>query len=180
MIRIASAWGADGVPAGWDEFSKVHIDQVPPLLGLRFDRELVELRNAGVEVGVRRWTEAVFWLKRFSAEAAQRIGEASKLVAAAAKRAEESSGDGSELVQAELLAEAERVELDLSAWMAGHERFELARQVTIWAAANLAGRSMSLLEVLSLPPADVQESAEPAAFIEDDDADELELDAGKA
>ena len=177
MIWIAKAWDADGVPTGWDEYAKVHIDQVSPLLGMRFDQDLAELHNEGLSLGVRRWTEAVFWLKRFSAEAAERIRAASRLIAEASGRAASAAGDDAELVQAELLAEAERAEFDLSVWMAGHERFELARLVSIWAAVNLAGRRMSLLEVLSLRPADVHEQAEPDEYI---DEDELEPDAGKA
>lgn len=179
MIRIAKEWDADGVPTGWDEYPKVHIDQVPPLLGMRFDQDLAELHADGLSLGVKRWTEVVFWLKRFSAEAAERVKKASRLIAEASERAAASAvGDDADLVQAELLAEAEAAEFDLSAWMAGHERFELARQVSIWAAVNLAGRRMSLLEVLSLRPADVQEQAEPEEYIDDDEL--LEPDAGKA
>ena len=166
MIRIVTGRNPDGIPTGWDEFEAVQIDEVTPLMGLRFDRELAELDALGVSLGVVRWTEAEFRIRRFSGEAIERLAAIQQRVAGA-------PDDAAKLA----VAKAEREEF--ATWLARHPAFELSKRVAIWAAVNSSGRPMSLLEVLSLPPRDVEEVDDGPDFIEDAAAAEV-AEAGKA
>ena len=165
MIRIVTGRNPDGIPTGWDEFEAVQIDEVTPLMGLRFDRELAELDALGVSLGVVRWTEAEFRIRRFSGEAIERLAAIQQRVAGAP-----------EVSRAEVVR-AQREEF--ATWLARHPAFELSKRVAIWAAVNSAGRPMSLLEVLTLPPRDVEEIDDGPDFIEDAAAAEV-AEAGKA
>lgn len=151
MIRIITARDESLTPTAWDDYPQVQLDQVPALLGIRFERELVELAAAGIDLGVRRWREVTFRVSRFAAaaEAAQRERRRNR-----------------------------RPETEFEDWLAAHPDFLLTEQVGIWAAVNCGGGSLSLLQVLQLAPRDVVEAAELADFLPDE-APEAEA-AGKA
>ena len=166
MIRIAIAWDDEtGEPLEFAEFANVHADRITPLQGLRFDQDLAELAAHGFDLGVKRWTEAVFWLKRFSAEAATESEFSARLVSQAVAAIEVSDDPEAARAAAEQVAEAEAERLEV--WMVSHPRYELARQVAIWAAVN-GSRRMTLLEVLQLRPVDVEEYPEPEEYIDTD------------
>jgi hypothetical protein len=74
MIRIITARDEALTPTAWDDYRQVQTDEVSALLGLRFDRELVELAALGVDFGVRRWTEAEWRIRRLAAEAVATLG----------------------------------------------------------------------------------------------------------
>lgn len=160
MIRIITGRNPDGIPTGWDDFPAVQIDEVTPLMGLRFDRELAALDAAGVSLGVTRWTEAEFLIRRFAGEAAEKLAE---LSARAKGRADDPEAD-------------ERDREEFALWLARHPRFELSKRVAVWAAVNAAGRRMTLMDVLSLPSRDVLEVDDGLDFLDEPE----QVDAGKA
>ena len=156
MIRIITARDDRGIPAEWADYPDREIGEVPASLALRFDRELVALKLADLDLGVKRWTEAAFKARRFNARATEKIAEL--------------LGDESEV------PEEERGEAMVE-WLAEQPDYLLVQQVGIWAAVNLGGGRMTLLDVLSIPDRDVEDIAEDPPYIEDDDEDEAE---GKA
>lgn len=156
MIRIITKRGDSGVQEEWTDYPDREVGEVPASLALRFDRELVALKLADLDLGVKRWTEAAFKARRFNARAAEKIAEL--------------LGDESE-VPTEERGEA------MVEWLAEQPDYLLVQQVGIWAAVNLGGGRMTLLDVLSIPDRDVEDIAEDPPYIEDDDEDEAE---GKA
>ena len=144
MIRIVTARDEVLTPTGWLDFPQVQTDQVSPLLGLRFDRELVELAGLGADLGVRRWTEAEWRIRGMSREA-----EAEQERLALEGRAEEFEG-----------------------WLVAHPDYQLATQVGVWAAVNCGGGSMTLREVLELAPRDVLVLYEAPDFLPEGGAPE--------
>lgn len=156
MIRIITARDELGIPAEWTDYPDREIGEVPTTLALRFDAELYALKVADLSLGVKRWTEAAFKIRRFKSRAYQMM--------------QELFGESSE-VPADERGEA------LEAWVADQPDYLLAQQVGIWAAVNLGGGRMTLLDVLSIPDRDVEDIAEDPPYIEDDDEDEAE---GKA
>lgn len=156
MIRIITKRGDNGVQEEWTDYPDREVGEVPASLALRFDRELVALKLADLDLGVKRWTEAAFKAHRFNARATEKIAEL--------------LGDESE-VPAEERGEA------MVEWLAEQPDYLLVQQVGIWAAVNLGGGRMTLLDVLSIPDRDVEDIAEDPPYIEDGDEDEAE---GKA
>ena len=156
MIRIITKRGDNGVQEEWTDYPDREVGEVPASLALRFDRELVALKLADLDLGVKRWTEAAFKARRFNARATEKIAEL--------------LGDESE-VPTEERGEA------MVEWLAEQPDYLLVQQVGIWAAVNLGGGRMTLLDVLSLAERDVEDIAEDPPYIEDDDEDEAE---GKA
>ena len=168
MIRIAIAWDDDTrEPLEFADFDKVHADQITPLQGLLFDRDLAELDRAGFDLGVKRWTEAIFWLKRFAAETGEEAKVSQQRVAAAVAAVKTATDPeaASAAVEVVALAEADRLE----EWIASHRWFGLAKQVAIWAAVNAGGRRITLLEVLQLRPVDVEEYPELPDYVDTDE-----------
>ena len=156
MIRIITARDELGIPAEWTDYPDREIGEVPTTLALRFDAELYALKVADLSLGVKRWTEAAFKIRRFKSRAYQMM--------------QELFGESSE-VPADERGEA------LEAWVADQPDYLLAQQVGIWSAVNLGGGRMTLLDVLALADRDVEDIVEDPPFIEDDDEDEAE---GKA
>ena len=156
MIRIITKRGDNGVQEEWTDYPDREVGEVPASLALRFDRELVALKLADLDLGVKRWTEAAFKARRFNARATAKIAEL--------------LGEESEV------PEEERGEAMVE-WLAEQPDYLLVQQVGIWAAVNLGGGRMTLLDVLSIPDRDVEDIAEDPPYIEDDDEDEAE---GKA
>ena len=156
MIRIITKRGDNGVQEEWTDYPDREIGEVPTTLALRFDAELYALKVADLSLGVKRWTEAAFKIRRFKSRAYQMM--------------QELFGESSE-VPADERGEA------LEAWVADQPDYLLAQQVGIWSAVNLGGGRMTLLDVLSLAERDVEDIAEDPPFIEDDDEYEAE---GKA
>jgi len=156
VIRIITKRGDSGVQEEWTDYPDREVGEVPASLALRFDRELVALKFADLDLGVKRWTEAAFKARRFNARATAKIAEL--------------LGEESEV------PEEERGEAMVE-WLAEQPDYLLVQQVGIWAAVNLGGGRMTLLDVLSIPDRDVEDIAEDPPYIEDDDEDEAE---GKA
>jgi len=156
VIRIITARDERDIPTEWTDYPDREVGEVTGALALRFDAELAALKIAGLSLGVRRWTEAAFKIRRFKSRAYQMM--------------QELFGESSE-VPADERGEA------LEAWVADQPDYLLAQQVGIWSAVNLGGGRMTLLDVLSLAERDVEDIAEDPPFIEDDDEDEAE---GKA
>ena len=75
MIRIITKRGDNGVQEEWTDYPDREIGEVPASLALRFDAELVALKLADLDLGVKRWTEAAFRARRFSARATTKIAE---------------------------------------------------------------------------------------------------------
>lgn len=144
MIRIVTGRDGAGTPTGWEDFPQVQADQVSPLLGLRFDRELVELAGLGVDLGVRRWTEAEWRIRRMSAAAEAEVRRLAR------------EGEGAEF----------------EGWLVAHPDYQLATQVGVWAAVNCGGGSMTLREVLELAPRDVLVLDEAPDFLPEEGAPE--------
>ena len=157
MIRIITARDDRDIPAEWTDYPDREIGEVPTTLALRFDAELYALKVADLSLGVKRWTEAAFKIRRFKSRAYQMM--------------QELFGESSE-VPADERGEA------LEAWVADQPDYLLAQQVGIWSAVNMGGGRMTLLDVLSLAERDIEDVAEDPPFIEDDD--EPEGDGGKA
>jgi len=156
VIRIITKRGDNGVQEEWTDYPDREVGEVPASLALRFDRELVALKFADLDLGVKRWTEAAFKARRFNARATAKIAEL--------------LGEESEV------PEEERGEAMVE-WLAEQPDYLLVQQVGIWAAVNLGGGRMTLLDVLSIPDRDVEDIAEDPPYIEGDDEDEAE---GKA
>ena len=156
MIRIITKRGDSGVQEEWTDYPDREVGEVPASLALRFDRELVALKLADLDLGVKRWTEAAFKARRFSARAAAKIAEL--------------LGDESE-VPAEERGEA------MVEWLSEQPDYLLVQQVGIWAAVNLGGGRMTLLDVLNLADRDVENIDDDPPYLDDD---EPEDDGGKA
>ena len=160
MIRIITARDELGIPAEWTDYPDREIGEVPTTLALRFDAELYALKVADLSLGVKRWTEAAFKIRRFKSRAYQMM--------------QELFGESSE-VPADERGEA------LEAWVADQPDYLLAQQVGIWSAVNLGGGRMTLLDVLALADRDVEDIEEPPPFIDDDgQGDDEGGDEGKA
>lgn len=156
MIRIITKRGDNGVQEEWTDYPDREVGEVPASLALRFDHELVALKLADLDLGVKRWTEAAFKARRFSARATEKIAEL--------------LGDESE-VPAEERGEA------MVEWLSEQPDYLLVQQVGIWAAVNLGGGRMTLLDVLSIPDRDVENIDDDPPYLDDD---EPEDDGGKA
>ncbi len=156
MIRIITKRGDNGVQEEWTDYPDREVGEVPASLALRFDRELVALKLADLDLGVKRWTEAAFKARRFSARATAKIAEL--------------LGDESE-VPAEERGEA------MVEWLSEQPDYLLVQQVGIWAAVNLGGGRMTLLDVLSIPDRDVENIDDDPPYLDDDDPED---DGGKA
>ena len=160
MIRIITARDELGIPAEWTDYPDREIGEVPTTLALRFDAELYALKVADLSLGVKRWTEAAFKIRRFKSRAYQMM--------------QELFGESSE-VPADERGEA------LEAWVADQPDYLLAQQVGIWSAVNMGGGRMTLLDVLALADRDVEDIEEPPPFIDDDgQGDDEGGDEGKA
>ena len=75
MIRIITARDEQGIPTDWSDYPDREVGEVPATLALRFDAELMGLKIAGLSLGVKRWTEAAFRVRRFHAQASAKLGE---------------------------------------------------------------------------------------------------------
>lgn len=139
MIRLITERDDDGDPVAWADYENRQLAEVTPLLGMKFDRELVELDALGVDLGVRLFTEALWLLEKFGDDT---MGELRRVMAGV----DENDADAVQAAQ----DEAER-------WMARDPRFTLAERVGLWAALNLGGRPITLREVYEIPPRDVIE-----------------------
>ena len=160
MIRIITKRGDNGVQEEWTDYPDREIGEVPTTLALRFDAELYALKVADLSLGVKRWTEAAFKIRRFKSRAYQMM--------------QELFGESSE-VPADERGEA------LEAWVADQPDYLLAQQVGIWSAVNMGGGRMTLLDVLALADRDVEDIEEPPPFIDDDgQGDDEGGDEGKA
>ena len=155
MIRIITARDDRDIPAEWTDYPDREVGEVPASLALRFDRELVALKLADLDLGVKRWTEAAFKARRFRARA---FDEVQRIF-----------GDDSEI------PENERGDA-IEEWIADQPDYLLTQKVGVWAAVNLGGGRMTLLDVLELADRDVEDIEEPPPFIDDDQGD----DEGKA
>ena len=155
MIRIITKRGDNGVQEEWTDYPDREVGEVPASLALRFDAELVALKLADLDLGVKRWTEAAFRARRFSARATTKIAEL--------------LGEESE-VPAEERGEA------MVEWLAEQPDYLLVQQLGIWSAVNLGGGRMTLLDVLNLADRDVENIDDDPPYL-DDDEDEAE---GKA
>ena len=112
MIRIAIAWDDDTrEPLEFADFDKVHADQITPLQGLLFDRDLAELDRAGFDLGVKRWTEAIFWLKRFAAETGEEAKVSQQRVAAAPQVAQRQPRQPVRQMRIEVQPPADRIRI---------------------------------------------------------------------
>ena len=160
MIRIITKRGDNGVQEEWTDYPDREIGEVPTTLALRFDAELYALKVADLSLGVKRWTEAAFKIRRFKSRAYQMM--------------QELFGESSE-VPADERGEA------LEAWVADQPDYLLAQQVGIWSAVNMGGGRMTLMDVLALADRDVEDIEEPPPFIDDDgQGDDEGGDEGKA
>ena len=156
MIRIITKRGDNGVQEEWTDYPDREVGEVPASLALRFDAELVALKLADLDLGVKRWTEAAFRARRFSARATTKIAEL--------------LGEESE-VPAEERGEA------MVEWLAEQPDYLLVQQLGIWSAVNLGGGRMTLLDVLNLADRDVENIDDDPPYLDDD---EPEGDEGKA
>ena len=156
MIRIITARDDRDIPAEWTDYPDREVGEVPASLALRFDAELVALKLADLDLGVKRWTEAAFRARRFSARATTKIAEL--------------LGEESE-VPAEERGEA------MVEWLAEQPDYLLVQQLGIWSAVNLGGGRMTLLDVLNLADRDVENIDDDPPYLDDD---EPEGDGGKA
>lgn len=168
-IRITTKRSKLGAPEVWADYPERQADEVTPLLGMRFDRELVELDELGVSLGVRRWTEAAWRIQTFHAASIEKLKEL-------AVEAEDPDADGVALARM-IAGEA------FTAWLLTHDDYSLAKWVGVWAAVNLGGGRMSLREVLELAERDVEDLDDSLLdYLPDDieDADGAEEPEGKA
>lgn len=156
MIRIITARDERDIPTEWTDYPDREVGEVTGALALRFDAELAALKIAGLSLGVRRWTEAAFKARRFRARA---FDEVQRIF-----------GDDSEIIP-----ENERGDA-IEEWIADQPDYLLTQKVGVWAAVNLGGGRMTLLDVLELADRDVEDIEEPPPFIDDDQGD----DEGKA
>lgn len=150
MIRIIRARDERGIPTEWDDYPDREIGEVTGRMALRFDSELMALKTEGLSLGVRRWTEAVARIRRFSAEAAEWMAH--------------NFGDDS------TIDEDLRV-VALEEWLSTNPDYWLAQQVGIWSAVNLAGGAMTLAGLLDLADRDVENIDDPPPYIPDEDGD---------
>ena len=167
MIRIITKRGDNGVQEEWTDYPDREVGEVPASLALRFDAELVALKLADLDLGVKRWTEAAFRARRFSARATTKIAE---LLGEESEVPAEERGEESE-VPAEERGEA------MVEWLAEQPDYLLVQQLGIWSAVNLGGGRMTLLDVLNLADRDVENIDDDPPYLDDD---EPEGDEGKA
>ena len=156
MIRIITARDERDIPTEWTDYPDREVGEVTGALALRFDAELAALKIAGLSLWVRRWTEAAFKARRFRARA---FDELQRIF-----------GDDSEIL------ESERGDA-IEEWVADQPDYLLTQKVGVWAAVNLGGGRMTLLDVLELADRDVEDIEEPPPFIDDDGQGD---DEGKA
>ena len=155
MIRIISKRNQIGAPEEWADYPERQADEVTPLLGLRFDRELVELVDLGFDLGVKRWTEAAWRVQTFRAETLEKLQELSVDL--------DGLDDAGKLLAGVMAGD------EFTGWLLRHPSYLLAKWLGVWAAVNLGGGRMSLREVLEIPERDVEDLAdEPADFLTDE------------
>jgi len=171
MIRIVTARNEAGFPTDWEEFEEVQADTVPMILTLRFDRELAAMVKEGLFIGVNRWSEAAWKCQKFSADSFNKLTDMEREAREAAERdGEEPEKDYDYLQEVE----------DFSEWIVAHPYFVLTKQVGIWAAVNMSGKLMTLREVYELADRDVDSTGFEAPFVDDDDVEDGDTEAGKA
>jgi len=171
VIRIVTARNEAGFPTDVEEFAEVQADTVPMTLGLRFDKELAAMAKDGLFPGVNRWSEAAWKCQKFSVDSFNKLTDM-------AREAKESDDGPSadELATVEDPQESE----DFSLWMVSHPYYALTVRVGIWAAVNMSGKHMTLREVYDLSDADYDSSGFDEPFIDDDQVEDGETEAGKA
>ena len=172
MIRIVTARNEAGFPTDWEEFEEVQADTVPMILTLRFDRELAAMVKEGLFIGVNRWSEAAWKVQKFQVDSVNKLADMGR------EAAESDSGPSAdELAEVEDPQESE----DFVEWVVSHPYYTLTKQVGIWAAVNMSGkRQMTLREVYELAERDVDSTGFDEPFIDEDEIDDGEDEAGKA
>lgn len=166
MIRIITKRSPLGAPEEWSDYPQRQADEVTPLLGLRFDRELVELDDLSLSLGVKRWTEAAWRIQTFHAATIEKLREL-------AVEADSPDADGVEL--ARLMAGEQFTE-----WLLAHPAYLLSKWVAVWAAVNLGGGRMTLREVLEIAERDVEDLDDELLDYLDTDAPEVVDQVGEA
>ena len=171
MIRIVTARNEQGWPTESEEFEEVQADTVPMLLALRFDKELAALVKDGIFIGVNRWSEAAWKVQKFQVDSMNKLAD---LVQEAREKAER---EGMEPTEDDDPQESE----DFTLWVVSHPYYVLTMQVGIWAAVNMSGkRQMTLREVYELAERDVDSTGFEEPFIDEEEIDDGEDEAGKA
>ena len=152
MIRIITKRDARGIPEEFVDYPDREVGEVTGTLALRFDAELMALKVADLSFcGLKRWTEAYHRVMRFSEQA---YNQMQKVVGP------EST------VPPEDRAEA------MEAWVHEHPDYFLSQRVGVWAAVNLGGGRMTLLDVLDLADRDIDEVPDEPEYIDEPDADD--------
>lgn len=160
----------------FETYDTRQVDEVPGTLALRFDAELFTLKQHALDLGVKRWTEAVWRIRKFRAEAVDKLAELARELGIE----EDLPADATPDQVAERVDAVDRFNLAYADWQSEHPSFFLAEKVALWAAVNLGGGRMTLLQVLELPPTDVsEEDDELPEFVPDGDPAEV-VEAGKA
>ena len=161
MIRIITKRDAVGIPEEFVDYPDREVGEVTGTMALRFDAELMALKVADLSFcGLKRWTEAYHRVTRFSGQAFDWL---EKLVGP------ESTGPEDERAEA------------MESWVHEHPDYFMAQRVGVWAAVNLGGGRMTLLEVLDLADRDIENVPDVPEFIDDPDADDPTGEvAGKA
>lgn len=163
MIRLYTDPDDNGVPTNTVDYDEREAAEVPGTLALRFDSELMSLKVRGVDFcGLKRWTEAMFRVVRFNSQAYE---EMQRIL-----------GPDSDVPPDERATAIEE-------WVHCHPDYFLTQRVGIWAAVNMGGGHMTLLDVLELSDSDYDDIPEMPPFIagdgSDDPSDEVS-GAGKA
>lgn len=159
--------GDDGQDV-FNSYPNRHYSEATGILALRFDSELMQLKQHGITLGVKCWKEAVWKMGRFAGEAADKLAELGDIAEPLPDAATE---DDVETRVAAMQAYGE--------WQAEHPTYFLAEKVGVWLAVNLGGGRMTLFDVLLLPDSDIAEEMDDLPDFIDDEPEEPAIE-GKA
>ena len=181
MIRIITKRNEADLPIEMEgPYESREVGEVPGTLALRFDAELAALKLAGMDLcGVKRWTAAVFRVRRFSARARDMVVQVTSpgwlLTHIEAEQADwgrehEHLPEDQRRAAFEEWAN-ERREEAIEEWVATQPDYLLAQIVGYWAAINLGGGHRTLLDVLQIPDRDIEELTDVPEWPQEDDAE---------
>ncbi|HEY3545038.1 MAG TPA: hypothetical protein VGK17_02975 [Propionicimonas sp.] len=176
MYRIARHLEDDTVT--FTEYQTRHRSEANGLLALRFDSELMALKQQGITLGVKRWTEVVFKMDRFGAEVLEKLNQMDRDLAEIAPPPEDATDE-----QVEVYTKAcEEITISYGEWQSGHPSLFLSQTVGVWLAINMAGERATLADVLAISDEDIDEDMDdlPEYIPNGDIPDDIEDLAGKA
>jgi len=180
MYRIARH--ADDGSVTFTEYETRHRSEATGRLALRFDSELMALKQQGITLGVKRWTEAVFKMDQFGFELREKLDQLQRDLADVRRQMlpEDSAEEPTE-EQAQAYTEAcEKLTTAYGEWQSGHPALFLTQAMGVWLSINMGGDRATLLDVLDIAEQDISEEMDDLPYIPEDESDEAEDASGES